>query len=491
MIPLAEQKTLSEQLGWSLLKALHYLMNAVKIHQDNNRLIKDSVSQLINIVRELSCHGDITIMIWRGRFHVQGEKLLYRRENYHVVNEMAEVFSQRELGGLGLAATFPDASPEDIVAFIRLLNESGLHEGPFEWLEQQRAMKEFAWVEVYPQQEESNQSVDLQRREKAQQTYHQALSIVKEVAEKASKGIAGVRKARRLAQIMVDLVQEDRSLMMGLSTIKDYDDYTYNHSVNVALLATCLGRQVGLSHVFLEHITVCGLFHDLGKVGVSKDILLKPGQLSSDEWDQMQRHPLIGVRKILGLQAPHSLKSRIILGPFEHHLNPDLSGYPRTHFMKKLSLIGRILRIADVYEALTSERNYRPRAFSPDEAMRRMWSERGKNFDPLLLKCFINMMGIYPIGTLVELNTGETGLVMGYSDEVEKTLPLVMVLVEQDSGKLARGEMINLAVQADNEGMSQKNIVKGVPISRFGIQPSQFFLQAEEDYEGNSPRMSA
>jgi HD-GYP domain-containing protein (c-di-GMP phosphodiesterase class II) len=487
---LTDPSTISEQLGCRLIKAFYYIINAVRIHQDNNQLIKECATQLNAVAHELSCKGDIPILIWRGRFHVQGEKLLYRRENFHIINEMSEYFTQRKLGGVCLSAPFMDALPEDIVAFIRLLNESGSHDDPYNWLDQQREMNGFSWVEILRQPEEGQQNIDMQRREKAEHAYHQALTIVKEVAEKASKGIAGVRKARRLAQIMVDLVQEDNSLMLGLATIKDYDDYTYTHSVNVALLATCLGRQVGLSHVFLEHLTVCGLFHDLGKVGVSKEILLKPGELNADEWGKMQRHPIIGVRKILRLQAPNSLKSRIILGPFEHHLNPDLSGYPKTHFMKKVSLIGRILRIVDVYEALTSERSYRPRAFSPDEALRRMWCEKGKNFDPLLLKCFINMMGIYPIGTIVELDSGETGLVMGYPDEAEKALPLVMLLVDDGKGNLTQGERVNLAEQGINEGLPRRNIVKGIPLSRIGIQPSHYFLQGGEEYEGSSPQES-
>ena len=97
------------------------------------------------------------------------------------------------------------------------------------------------------------------------------------MADKTSQGVTGVRKARRLAQTIVDLVREDQSLVLGLATIKAYDDYTYAHSVNVSLLATCLGRYIGMSKVALEHLCVCGLFHDLGKVGISKKVLLKTG----------------------------------------------------------------------------------------------------------------------------------------------------------------------------------------------------------------------
>jgi len=477
MATLSDQKTLNKLLGGDLIKAFYHIVSTIKIHQDNNQLIRDSVAKFNTIITELSGGNDLSIHIWRGRFYIQGEKLLYQRETFHIMNEMLDYFSQRRISGLSFDATFRDAVPEDFLAFTRLLNESVKHEDPPGWLDRQREKTRFSWVEFSKDEEISPQKADVRRKEKARYTYFQALNTVKEVGVKASKGIAGVRKARRLAQALVDLIQEDSSLLLGMTTISDYDDYTYSHSVNVALLATCLGRYVGLSEIYLEYLTVCGLFHDLGKVEVSKEILLKKGRLSADEWVDMRRHPLVGVRHILRLHAPHSLRSRIILGPFEHHLNVDLSGYPETHFMKKLSLLGRILRIADVYEALTADRVYRARAFTPDEALRRMWSEAGKSFDPLLLKSFINMLGIYPVGSIVELDSGEIGLVMEYPDENDKSRPLVMLLVDDGNGSLTRGELVNLAAQGSNKDVPLKKIVTGMHPSRLGIQPARFFLQ--------------
>jgi HD-GYP domain-containing protein (c-di-GMP phosphodiesterase class II) len=126
------------------------------------------------------------------------------------------------------------------------------------------------------------------------------------------------------------MIHEDAALMIGLTTLRDYDDYLYAHSVNVALLAMCLGRHIELSDISLEYLAICGLFHDLGKVDVPKEILLKHGTLTDEEWDLLRAHPVMGVRKILMLNANPSLRSRIILGPFEHHLNLDMTGYPHT-----------------------------------------------------------------------------------------------------------------------------------------------------------------
>jgi HD-GYP domain-containing protein (c-di-GMP phosphodiesterase class II) len=470
----SDQKSLTRQLGGSLVKSFSHIVSSLRIHQDNNQLIKDSVAKFQAILGQLSGGSDLSVQIWRGRFYIQGEKLLYQRETFHIINEMLEYFTRRGITGIFFGENFASASVEDFLSFARLLNESVKREDPVNWIDEQIDKNGYSWVELTGDHEESQQSSDARRKEKARYTYFQALSTVKEVGIKASKGITGVRKARRLAQTLVDLIREDNSLLLGMTTIGDYDDYTYSHSVNVALLATCLGRYVGLSEIYLEFLTVCGLFHDLGKVEVSKDILLKEGKLNDEEWVSMRKHPLVGVRHILRLQASHSLKTRIILGPFEHHLNMDLSGYPKTHFMKKVSLLGKILRIADVYEALTADRVYRSRPFTPEEALRRMWSEAGKSFDPLLLKSFINMMGIYPVGSIVELDNGEIGIVMEYPDETDRIQPLVMLLVNDGKGGFTRGGLMDLSAQEPGE---KRTIVRGIHPLQLGIQPSQFLLQ--------------
>jgi HD-GYP domain-containing protein (c-di-GMP phosphodiesterase class II) len=474
---LSNQKTLPGILQGELVKTLYYLANSARIHQDNNQLIRECLTRFINALADFEGQETVDIQIWRGRFHIQGQRVLYNRESFHLLNEMVHYFSERGLGGICFLSSFRGTSPENILAFIRILNESASYEDPVEWLDQQLDKDSLSGVQVLKKQEEGLKNLDMKLKEKAWHTYFNALKSVKEVAEQASKGIAGVRKARRLAQAIVDLVEKDNSLMVGLATIKDYDDYTYTHSLNVALLATCLGRHLGLSKILLEHLTVCGMFHDLGKVEISKEILLKPGVLNPDECDMMRRHPLIGVRKILNLQAPQSMRSKIVRAPLEHHLNPDLSGYPKTRFIKSLSLLGKILHIADVYEALTSNRRYRPRAFTHNEALRRMWSERGKIFDAILLKYFIHMVGIYPIGSVVELDSGEIGLVLDYPDESDRALPLLAFLVDDGKGGITRGETVNLAAQKQDQGSTHRSIVRSIPSSHLGIQPAKLILQ--------------
>ncbi|KQC10054.1 MAG: hypothetical protein APR62_02165 [Smithella sp. SDB] len=477
---MSERQSIPEKLGHDFLRTLYHMIHTVRMYQDNNQLVRTSVSSFQNILHQLTSGGDINIVLYRSRFHLGGEKLPYRRETAVVVYNMVEFFSKRGVGSVNFLAISRDALPENIITFARLFNDTIKHENPYQWLEQKLREQNLVWVEISPKQDNDTtyviENMEDSRYEKAKKMYFHAIETVKEVANKASHGMVGLRKSRRLAQNIVELIQEDPALMMGLTTLKNYDDYTYSHSVNVTLLATCLGRHIDLSDISLEHLTICGLFHDLGKVDVPKEILQKSGALTDKEWDLMKAHPFMGVRKILMLNATPSLRSRIILGPFEHHLNPDMTGYPRTLFIDHLSLMGKILRIADVYEVLTAQRGHRPISLTPDEVLRKMWTEAGKSFDTILLKRFIHMMGIYPIGSFVELSDGGIGLVMDYPDETERTLPLILRLVNDEAGSWQSGDLIYLADQIIKDDSDRLNIVRVIPQAKLRVNPSDFFL---------------
>jgi HD-GYP domain-containing protein (c-di-GMP phosphodiesterase class II) len=475
-----ERQSIPERLGHDFLRALYYMINAVRIYKDNNQIVRTSVSSFQNMLNELTVSGDISLFLHRSRFHLGGEKLRYRRDTAVVAYKMIEFFSKRGIGGVNFLKSSRDVLPENFMTFTRLFNDAIRYDNPLQWLEQKLQEKNFLWVQIFPRQDDDatfdGESLEDKRYEKARKHYFLAIEAVKEVANKVSLGMVGIRKSIRLAQNIVDLIQEDKALMIGLTTLKEYDDYIYTHSVNVALLATCLGRHIELSDASLEHLTICGLFHDLGKVDIPKEILLKHWALTDKEWDLLKAHPVMGVRKILMLNANPSLRSRIILGPFEHHLNIDMTGYPRTMFTGHLSLMGKIIHIADVYEAMTNERVYRPKSFTPDEVLRKMWEEAGKMFDTILLKRFIHMMGIYPIGSVVEMSNGTIGLVMDYPEENERSLPLVLLLEDDGKGNLQRGEMVYLADQYIKEGSSRLNIVRVIPSANISINPSDFFL---------------
>jgi HD-GYP domain-containing protein (c-di-GMP phosphodiesterase class II) len=279
---------------------------------------------------------------------------------------------------------------------------------------------------------------------------------------------------------MVDLLMEDESVILGMSTMRNYDDYTYTHSVNVSILSLCLGKRIGLSRVSLRTLGICGMVHDLGKVEIPRDILNKPGKLSDEEFREIEKHPLGSVRQIIKLRASRDLKAKILLPPFEHHLKYDLSGYPRVNRRKPVSLFGRILAIADVFDAMTSPRKYRPTAFSPDRALGMMQEGAGKDFDPILLKVFANMLGVYPVGTLVRLDTGPMGLVMETPEDGDRTRPRVMLLIPDGQGGFKKGKIVNLAEQDPKTQSYRRNIKQTFHPVAFGIQPADFLVAGED-----------
>jgi len=275
-------------------------------------------------------------------------------------------------------------------------------------------------------------------------------------------------------QNMVEYAVIDESILLGASTIRDHDDYTYTHSVNVAILSLCLGNRIGLSRNALTYLSICALFHDLGKVEISPEILNKPNGLSQKEWDEIRKHPLSSVRQILMLRASHLLKSRIMLAPFEHHLGSDLSGYPETHYINTVSLFGRILQITDVYDAITSPRAYHHVTYSPPEALRHLLAGAGKEFDSTLTKVFVAMMGRYPIGTLLQLDTGEFGLVLDYPGKGESALPRVQLLIEESDGKVIRGDLVDLAEKESAAGFYKRRVIGCYQPESYGIHAADF-----------------
>jgi len=185
---------------------------------------------------------------------------------------------------------------------------------------------------------------------------------------------------------MVDLLLSDKVPLLGLANIKNYDEYTYNHSVNVTIYSLALGARLGFSKKILAELGLAALFHDVGKTRIPDSILKKPDKLSEVEWEIIRSHPMIGVEEILEYHQFAEVPPRILSAIFDHHLNFNISGYPQLKRKKKQTLFGRIITLADVYDAMTTPRCYRKWVYSPVDALKVMWKECGVHFDPSLFK---------------------------------------------------------------------------------------------------------
>jgi HD-GYP domain-containing protein (c-di-GMP phosphodiesterase class II) len=475
--------------GIDMLKGIARLLQIAKLYQDNNKLIVEAVRAFRETVKKLSDGSrHVSLQIIDGRFFIQDQQLPLFRKNAQIVNQMLRFFERRSIYGFHFDARLKNAMAEKIMTFVRLLNNANSYENPSEWLINELVKNDIHWVAVIQESTLTLRATSLEtklksteridrKKKAAKKTYHHALSSVKEVAGKLQAGEeAGVRKSVRMVQRMVDIITEDDTTFLALSTIRMYDDYTFAHSLNVALLAMSLGKRIGMKRNTLEKLGLCGLFHDLGKIEIPKKILNKKGKLEDSEFEEIKKHSLKSALLILKLKTDKYRRVQLFVSPFEHHIRYDHSGYPSIDRRRPISLFGRILTIADVYDAITSPRIYRPTSMSPDRALGLMLSDSGKHYDPVLLKVFVNMLGLYPVGTLLEMDTGEIGLALHAEQGSDKTRPNVQLLHLNESKEYAKGNVIDLAERDSVKDGYKRNIVKTMHPAAIGVQPAKYII---------------
>lgn len=264
------------------------------------------------------------------------------------------------------------------------------------------------------------------------ETYNRALTAIKTICRDIERGrIPNSAPMIKIVDQMVGVTMQEPWAMLGLTMIKDYDNYTFNHCVNVGVLAMALGSTLGMDAISVRDLGIAGQLHDIGKTMIPKDILNKPGKLSSAEFDEMKRHPELGskiIREMEGL-APHI--SSIVLG---HHLHYNRSGYPEWASKLPFNQMVDIIAIADTYDAITTLRVYQ-HPVNPKTALKEMQKMTNTILDGTIVERFIEMMGNYPVGTLVRLDTNEVAIVYR-PNPLDENAPLVRILIDEEGKRL-------------------------------------------------------
>lgn len=312
----------------------------------------------------------------------------------------------------------------------------------------------------------------------ARRTFFKAVAVIKEVVQSVEGDqVINLRKVKRVVQAIVDDIMRDELFLLGLTTLKNYDEYTTNHSANVCVLSVSMGSRMGFSKNDLEALGMSAFFHDIGKTKWPKELLNKEGKPTPEEWRMMQMHPCTGVTALLKLKGLSDAVLRSALAVFEHHLHWDRSGgYPSVTRPRDPSLFARIIAVVDCFDALTSARAYRKSAFRPDQALKMMLEKSGTAFDPVLMKLFINTVGIFPIGTLVLLGTGEVALVLAPNPNPEFLhLPRVKILFDV-RGNPVEPETIDLAA-SNGAGPGDRQIIRSLDPEAYGVKVAEHFHQ--------------
>ena len=256
-------------------------------------------------------------------------------------------------------------------------------------------------------------------------------------------------------------VSRNHNAFLGIVKLRVRDEYTYTHSVNVAVFTTLFARHLGFSADSARRLGVAGLFHDLGKSFIPDEILHSPKRLSEEQFAIMKQHPELGYRQIRNLEG---IYPEVIQGILEHHERFDGKGYPKGLRGEQISLVGRIMGIVDTYDAMTSSRVFKEPMLA-HKALSLMYSMRGDSFQSEILEQFIRCQGVYPVGSIVELESGWRGVVVE-TNPVKPLHPRV-VLLQDPTGRGVYGQVADLAA-SDNV----QNIKRVLSASESGINPA-------------------
>jgi HD-GYP domain-containing protein (c-di-GMP phosphodiesterase class II) len=230
-----------------------------------------------------------------------------------------------------------------------------------------------------------------------------------------------------LNSIIEDLSSQ-RQELLKLATVKRYDIVTYTHMLNVSIFSMYFSSRLGFDKTDILNIGIAAMYHDIGKLFISRKILHKPSQLTDQEFGRIKSHTLLGAE--IMLKYVDTLGILPVVVCFEHHLKYDSSGYPQLSFLRKQHIASLIVAICDVYDALSQRRGYK-QDYSPDIVYNIMNKDKGSSFDAELLDKFFKFMGLWPIGAVVALNDGSIALVRD-QNEADIRRPKIEIISPQD-----------------------------------------------------------
>jgi putative nucleotidyltransferase with HDIG domain len=308
--------------------------------------------------------------------------------------------------------------------------------------------------------------------EKARKAYAKALDQTKRIITDVKMGRqVDYRSSAEALDGVIESAIQNADTIVCLSKLSRYDSYTYSHSINVAAIAVVFGEYVGLSREELTTLGVAGMLHDLGKTAISNRIINKRGRLTRSEFEEIKKHPVYGLNI---LKKAKEMPPAVLRAVEEHHEKFNGSGYPHGLSKDDISVFGRILSMADVYDALTSDRSYK-NAILPNKALAIMYGMRDQDFSAREVQLFIKCLGIFPSGSLVRLSTGNYGVVFESNPE-KPLLPKIKVILDEDLSPIP-AKLVDLAVPDNGSALK---IVDCADPAQYQINLRPYFHSREE-----------
>lgn len=464
--------------GRGFILALYGALRAVRLYPVENTAVQNALGELARAGADIYDREHELEFRAAGEFiFINATRLRLDLSNYASFSYLLSLCRAAGVGTIRLRAA---ADARDWLVLLSVLQAPARADAADRLGDAVRrlAEAEIAAFELGPEQpSEDDPLAREEAKEAAKRTYAQSVAATREVMNSVRIGRPpNLKRIKRAVQSIVDQILNDETSLVGLTTLRDYDEYTFTHSVNVCIFSVALGRRLGLGKLQLYDLGLAAVFHDIGKSRVPANIINKAGGLNDDEWRAIAAHPWLGVLALFQMRGQQELPYRAMVVAHEHHMKTDLTGYPRPVRAREMSIFSKIVAVADAFDAATSRRSYQSEPWSPAAVLREMRENAKRGMDPVIVKSFINLTGIYPVGTLVVLDTHELGVVHAPNPSADALSRPVVHLVSDAWGQIVdRGTLVDLTAR-DTAGNYIRTIIKTADPHHYGICVSDYFV---------------
>src|SRR5258706_7854426 len=347
-----EREPAASIVGPQLLVKLNALLRTARTHDVSNQAFQRQLKELVPLIETAFEHDqedELVLVVLADYLYLNGARVKAQSTLLPVYHALIGEFERRSLGGLRILQGVHEAELERFFQLFVAAEETALAERLGDAVREANIEHIIPIPAVEMDAEDMVRDLDDRKdseRGRAKRVFWRAVLGTKKVVLRAQQtGRPDLRQAKRLVQPVVDSIMHHEYSVVGLTALRDHDEYTYAHCVNVSVLSIGMGQALGLSRQVLADLGVTGLLHDIGKIAVPGEVLRKPGKLDSQEWDMVRRHPLEGVKMICRMPGLTSLTLDAMRVCLEHHMNYDRTGYPDVELEWGQATLSRIVAV--------------------------------------------------------------------------------------------------------------------------------------------------
>jgi putative nucleotidyltransferase with HDIG domain len=446
-----------------LLRRFGGSLRGIQLYASNHPLVTRNIQGLCDTIRAIQAHEDPTTIGVVGEELVVGDVPMPKASS-----SMGELIKRLRVLGVERITIDRGASSEEMAAFIQRLgtiDPIGIKEAAA----QGQDVFNQPHIRVGRIQIEQRVEENLSDMATIRKLYAEAVNMASAVWESArSESKPDAEAARGMVNGLAQAVSQNRTALLALTALKNYDNYTFTHMVNVSILTMGQARGLGIDGPLLREFGLAALMHDIGKVRTPPEVLNKPDKLTDEEFTIMKRHVVDGAEI---LRRTPEMPALAPVVAFEHHLRLDGTRYPERVSRPTLNVGTMLCSIADVYDAMRSQRRYQE-AFPTDRILAVLQRNDGKQFEQHLVRRFVQLVGIYPAGNLVRLNTDEIAVVLRVHAP-DPYRPRVRILVGREGNRLELPTDLNLWEVEPDSGRPSA-IVAPLDPAQYEIDPLNY-----------------